>query len=1004
MGNINEPTADKTDAPVVSQDPTEKRSSSDQPRSEVAAELPQPSSNGRGFFFDPPPSDFWLAKPVASDIQPLLKTHEDALAASGNTSFPLSESELPETFDISDHKEASGYLLNPFVPHHNMDNDCPMRFSSPAPLGPIHSLQPAPSNDSSVTLEQADPLQEPLIDFVSALSISSDLSKPLPAEQKGLKGKSSKTEEFADADIINLAEQFSRLEPTISAVLSSPVPLFPNVMDSASDRQPTKLLPPRAAFPSTSKEFKTTVPNIPERPSTPVHKHNVQSSTPQLKKGLPDIPPVVTYADATNLAMKFPDLASQILSHPLPTPSKPVPKSNIPANPAVPGLTASIHCPSTPNWAVASDLDGNDDLESPIPPRRPRRDREDEEAAYASSEVNRPPRRRRGRRSDNNVFPLPTAPRGRGSRPNPPRESYGSQPEQSASARLDPPPHIGKEPLLHRFSQSRDEEETFMKQVSSRLPRDVESAPVQTLGGHTLSTNASTREHVMEEVQAPTNEWQPAPAGQSAPMLANEWDLLDSDPWAAELGSKNVEVGQQRDHKMTTAGRDDAIQLPRKRQASPHTEPAAKRQESSVVTEEAPPPSASGRQRNAPQRRGRRSRSSRTKGPDREMEVNQDESHRMVRKQQVVGLNVAARKHLGDDRGSSRRPSSAANSRSDLNNDVIAEISPFDSDLVTSSPPRTVRRPAADLAVETHEQRFHREGGSHASANVQVAAVHEQVPVNSGDMSTPVLRSGDSPLRDLHLRTNNVDPVPHLSPSMSKEVLADLRSLSLSSKSRPVHNFASQENLQIHDTRDESAPVPSPSNEWITFGGQHSIDDWLPPVGPPSTPASVPLKSYVPPHSRNSDMLSSLDSRPEDISISSLKDSSSFVFTTSPSGKIVMKAKEKILPDSILQNLPTTHSRRSLPAQVTMESLAERFGQKSFKESYEAKIVHDIPERDAGSERSVSAQYPRRHTHSTKVFTEYERKRDLSPGRRASSRLARNDWPVSEIPEWRKRA
>ncbi|KAJ7094535.1 hypothetical protein B0H15DRAFT_829948 [Mycena belliarum] len=103
--------------------------------------------------------------------------------------------------------------------------------------------------------------------------------------------------------------------------------------------------------------------------------------------------PPVTYADATNIASRFPELATKVLNEPLATPVKanimlkeaeqsfgpvddnfdPPPDEqntsmNVEPPPGMPG-----HSPDHPNWALAPD-DSESDCYSPRPVRRERRD------------------------------------------------------------------------------------------------------------------------------------------------------------------------------------------------------------------------------------------------------------------------------------------------------------------------------------------------------------------------------------------------------------------------------------------------------------------------------------------------------------------------------------------------------------------------------------------------------------------------------------------------------
>ncbi|KAJ6538563.1 hypothetical protein DFH09DRAFT_1177233 [Mycena vulgaris] len=97
--------------------------------------------------------------------------------------------------------------------------------------------------------------------------------------------------------------------------------------------------------------------------------------------------PPFTYADATNIATKYPELADRVLNEPLATPVQTnimlqpdeaeqfyspheAPTSTLPAEPT-PAMPD--HTPDHPNWALAPD-DPESDYYSPRPPRRDRRE------------------------------------------------------------------------------------------------------------------------------------------------------------------------------------------------------------------------------------------------------------------------------------------------------------------------------------------------------------------------------------------------------------------------------------------------------------------------------------------------------------------------------------------------------------------------------------------------------------------------------------------------------
>ncbi|KAG5654611.1 hypothetical protein H0H81_011586 [Sphagnurus paluster] len=216
---------------------------------------------------------------------------------SPNSSFPLSESQIPDTFDPSfDATEISDFFAIPgseslYIADEDKEGSLPVEASID-PASPGSSLNPvvariveAPQNDR-------------------------------PNEQVPLATN-------IELENLSMAEQFSRVESTISDILSSPIPTHFGMMDSIRGTISTD-------------DVQNNVPSVPSM----THKQEMKnsesfnsveltagtegprSSTPRLPEEIYLV--VTTYADATNLAMQYPELAEEILTLPLPTPPKPV--------------------------------------------------------------------------------------------------------------------------------------------------------------------------------------------------------------------------------------------------------------------------------------------------------------------------------------------------------------------------------------------------------------------------------------------------------------------------------------------------------------------------------------------------------------------------------------------------------------------------------------------------------------------------------------------------------
>ncbi|KAF5387754.1 hypothetical protein D9615_000617 [Tricholomella constricta] len=165
------------------------------------------------------------------------------------------------------------------------------------------------------------------------------------------------TKDVLPREPLSMAAEFSHLESTMLELLSSPVPFYPAVMGEMLERSPTEPTEP----PPDVRIFNSPNPVDPTNAIT-----NSRSSSP----GLPEIIPLVvtTYADATNLAMQYPELAEEILALPLPTPPERVIERDAITEEPRP-LSPSLHHPDKPHWAAAPLPDVSEPTSAPVVPQ-----------------------------------------------------------------------------------------------------------------------------------------------------------------------------------------------------------------------------------------------------------------------------------------------------------------------------------------------------------------------------------------------------------------------------------------------------------------------------------------------------------------------------------------------------------------------------------------------------------------------------------------------------------
>ncbi|KAG6910967.1 hypothetical protein DXG01_006021 [Tephrocybe rancida] len=283
------------------------------------------------------------------DLKPSAQADTSLPLAPSNSSFPLSDSELPETFDASfSLAEMSDFFANPSKFEQDTSNQAQRRLAT--------------STHTNVEIHHnhhAQGHEETLIDSI-------------------------------DQELATAASQFSQLESTVANILSSPAPTHPAAL--------LRDLPSSVQGGSVQSELKVIVFSPAEEPS-PSDEEFLTSATARIPEDLPRL--VTTYADATNLAMKYPELAEEILTHPIPKSSQPSSSTRV-VRPLSPGL----HHPDRPNWAAApmetlntqpnSGTSNNDECAAYVSAKKSRRQRGSRSGTeYAS---------RGGRRDDHGFF------------------------------------------------------------------------------------------------------------------------------------------------------------------------------------------------------------------------------------------------------------------------------------------------------------------------------------------------------------------------------------------------------------------------------------------------------------------------------------------------------------------------------------------------------------------------------------------------------------------------
>ncbi|GLB34050.1 hypothetical protein LshimejAT787_0109340 [Lyophyllum shimeji] len=686
--------------------------------------------------------------PDARGAQSRIEPTANASTDPADGSFPLSESELPATFDTSlDPAESSDFFVNP-PPTKSVTDD---QLGSRPPV----EVEAVTASDSAMEVESLLTCLEP----DSSVSLSPSAVLPLSASasrhRKSLLSRDAPPFIPSQNGLVKTSEQFSRLESTVSSILSSPV-LVSAEKDctNASSSKPAHAVSPAA---SAKPENDIQTPESPTVVYPAVRPDQPRCPAPTLPQDLPLT--VTTYADATNLAMQFPEHADLILTLPLPKPAqlvsdeekeesaRPPPhvldQEPFPEPPSPRPLSPSLHHPDRPHWAAAALLAKSKGPETLPAPQT--RDNTDINHTVGNSSCSSPRSRRNRRQCPRSS--IQASRHKLGSRPPESDESgrrRDPQPHHGGADSLDHPSHLGV-PRKQRLSISSDPLDIGPKgsvndtgAIASRtqeFTRGSETAPA--FARHTPPATVATERSDVGADHKP----------------ADGWDLLDVN---------RLDVGP------------NATNLP----------PDGKHREASSILGQ--------------ERLGRHIISPHA------INVNHKPARsisRRAHKQQVAELNIAARRYLGQgsDR-ESRRASSSASSNRSVEETGIADTSP------------------AESAIDKHLLERSEADGSIPGSNLppsKATAAEEEL--------TPMLRSGESPLRGIQLRIDNMHPAVHRSPKASADTQV-VHGIFPSPKPHVSPRITSssssvQENQPVGD-------FSGAGSEWLV-PPEHTVHDWL---------------------------------------------------------------------------------------------------------------------------------------------------------------------------------
>ncbi|KAG6842051.1 hypothetical protein C0991_003577 [Blastosporella zonata] len=451
------------------------------------------------------------------------------ISLSPNSSFPLSDSELPETFDSYNQSDMYEFLAippetNPDISNHDKEQ---VAISRPQDVE-------APSDFQSQE-DDADP----------------------------------------ESNELTAGQQFSQLESTVGNILSSPAPVYPAAAipearnslrqeprSSEESDLSVHLTPhPVEELPADNERLQqlatATIPEDCPIPvvttyddeelrlhlaSRPVEQLPVDELRPEDLQRL-----VTTYADATNLAIKYPELAQEILTHPIPTPSrpessKPSQSEHIPK--VIKPVATPIHHPDRPNWAVAP--------MEPTNAQPPPGTFGGESAAYVSTKRVRRKRESRG---------------GYDHSMDPPRHSRGTFQDPRGERHEPPPHHRGARkynqppsniPFIERLS---DPSNTWITASGGGDDTGTRSSAIQDWGrGLPANYDASA-----------TSSFGYSDVGANKEVL-NEWELPAADSWSSVPNATNVppdDINQQISSNLGSDRLGRHIIFPRTNNASP---------------------------------------------------------------------------------------------------------------------------------------------------------------------------------------------------------------------------------------------------------------------------------------------------------------------------------------------------------------------------------------------------------------------------------------------------
>ncbi|CAK5275465.1 unnamed protein product [Mycena citricolor] len=297
-------------------------------------------------------------------------------AGPANTSIPISDTSLPPTFELSSDLPLD--QMSHFFPH--PPSPTVSRQSSPAPKGPLpisaleepmKKLEPgdvlwAPANPVIVRIS-APPTPPPVTDATATVTPGSVAASPISALTR-----EDSLVDFTAEGAIASSTPYASFDLTNDSIIS----------DSLMDEESVLV---------TKRNKRTEVGMIQDISNAYINEGS--SVVLDTSDGPIQVPPN-TYADATNIATRYPDLAAVVLAEPLAGAPN---KKHVELPPIQNVEATSAHTADCPNWALAPD-----EPEAPHPAshqRNSNRASDKSKHEHRRGKRNRKPTGHRGRRA-----------------------------------------------------------------------------------------------------------------------------------------------------------------------------------------------------------------------------------------------------------------------------------------------------------------------------------------------------------------------------------------------------------------------------------------------------------------------------------------------------------------------------------------------------------------------------------------------------------------------------